>query len=253
MPAATSTDLRERIIHWFYDLKLPVEEIVLLSGRSRSTIFAILRLYDRYGEVTNPHANRTGRQRILDPNDLQYIQSILEARPTSYLDEIQEKLFQNREILVSLATLSRTLRRLFLSNKRVSKEALERDELLRATWLADNGIAKPEELVFLDEAGVDDHTGGRTRGWSAVGSPCVMRAAFFRGQKYSILPALDCNGVMALDIFEGAINKERFISFLRNQVVRFVVNLCSTLTFISRHQSLTHTAHSLTSSLEARL
>ena len=219
MPAATSTDLRERIIHWFYDLELPVEEVILLSGRSRSTVYAILQLYRRYGEVTNPLANRTGRRRVLDPNDLQYIQGILEAWPTSYLDEIQEKLFQNREILVSLASLSRTLRRLSFSIKPVSKEALERDELLRATWLAENGIADPEELVFLDEAGVDDHTGERTRGWSAVGSPCVMRAAFFRGQKYSILPALDCNGVIALDIFEGAVNKERFIYFLRDQVV----------------------------------
>jgi transposase len=106
MPAATSTDLHERIIHWFYDLELPVEEVILLSGRSRSTIYAILQLYKRYGEVTNPLANRTGRRRVLDPNDLQYIQGILEARPTSYLDEIQEKLFQNCEILVSLATLS---------------------------------------------------------------------------------------------------------------------------------------------------
>jgi hypothetical protein len=136
-----------------------------------------------------------------------------------YLDEIQGKLFQNREIVVSLATLSWTLRQLSLSSKAVSKEALERDELLWATWLAENGVAKPEELVFLDEAGVDDHTGERTWGWSVVGSPCVMRAAFFRGQKYSILPALDYNGVMALDIFKGAVNKEKFISFLRNEVV----------------------------------
>ncbi|KAH9961624.1 hypothetical protein BGW80DRAFT_1129136, partial [Lactifluus volemus] len=36
--------------------------------------------------------------------------------------------------------------------------------------------------------------------------------------KYSILPALDYNGVMALDIFEGTVNKEKFISFLRNEV-----------------------------------
>ena len=219
MPTATPTGLWERIIHWFYHLELPVKEIVILSGRSKSTIYAILQLYESYGEVTDPHANHTGRKRVLDPNDLWYIQSLLEARPTSYLDEIQENLFQNREILVSLATLSRTLRRLSLSIKQVSKEALERDELLRAIWIAENGIADPEELVFLDEAGVDDYTGERRRGWSAVGNPCVMRAAFFRGQKYSILPALDCNGVMALDIFEGAVNKERFVSFLRNEVV----------------------------------
>ncbi|KAG2048103.1 hypothetical protein BDR06DRAFT_843968, partial [Suillus hirtellus] len=36
--------------------------------------------------------------------------------------------------------------------------------------------------------------------------------------KYSILPALDCNGILALDIFEGSVNKERFVSFLHEQV-----------------------------------
>ena len=106
MPAATPTGLREHIIHWFYHLELLVKEIVILSGRSKSTIYAILQLYESYGEVTDPHANHTGRKRVLDPNDLRYIQSLLEARPTSYLDEIQENLFQNCEILVSLATLS---------------------------------------------------------------------------------------------------------------------------------------------------
>jgi len=123
---ATSVELRERIVHWFYDFELPVKDIVLLSGRSQSTIYAILQMYDTYGEVTIPLANRTGRKRILDANDLRYIQSILEARPITYLDEIQEKLFQNREILVSLATLSRTLRRLRCRTKGSQRSSGER-------------------------------------------------------------------------------------------------------------------------------
>jgi hypothetical protein len=47
-----------------------------------------------------------------------------------------------------------------------------------------------------------------------------MRAAFARGQKYSILPALDLDGIIALDIFEGSGNMEKFTSFIRDQVVR---------------------------------
>jgi DDE superfamily endonuclease len=108
-----------------------------------------------------------------------------------------------------------------LSNKSVTKEALERDELLRAVWMAEIGGFHEDQFVFLDEAGVDDHTGERRRGWSSVGSPCVMSTAFFRGQKYSILSALDSTGIIALDIFEGAVNKEIFISFIRNHVVCF--------------------------------
>src|SRR6266436_861518 len=138
-----------------------------------------------------------------------------------FLDEIQEKVFQNREIFVSLATISRTLHQLTLSNKSITKESLERNELLRAVWMAEIGGFHKDQFIFLDEAGVDDHTGERRRGWSSVGSPCVMRAAFLRGQKYSILPALDSTGIIALDIFKGAVNKEKFISFIRNHVVCF--------------------------------
>ncbi|TDL14114.1 hypothetical protein BD410DRAFT_690978, partial [Rickenella mellea] len=36
--------------------------------------------------------------------------------------------------------------------------------------------------------------------------------------KYSILPALTLDGVVALDIFEGAVNRERFVHFLEMQL-----------------------------------
>ncbi|KIK79269.1 hypothetical protein PAXRUDRAFT_770098 [Paxillus rubicundulus Ve08.2h10] len=59
----------------------------------------------------------------------------------------------------------------------------------------------------------------RDRGWSVIGWACVMHTAFLCGQKYSILPALDSNGIFALEIFEGSLNKEKFISFLWDQVM----------------------------------
>lgn len=42
---------------------------------------------------------------------------------------------------------------------------------------------------------------------------------FLRGQQFSILPALTYDGVIALDIFEGSVNKERFIQFVEQQLV----------------------------------
>ncbi|KAJ7114390.1 hypothetical protein C8R44DRAFT_587349, partial [Mycena epipterygia] len=36
--------------------------------------------------------------------------------------------------------------------------------------------------------------------------------------RYSVLPALTTEGIVALDIFEGSVNKERFLGFLRDQV-----------------------------------
>ncbi|KIK81926.1 hypothetical protein PAXRUDRAFT_154919, partial [Paxillus rubicundulus Ve08.2h10] len=35
---------------------------------------------------------------------------------------------------------------------------------------------------------------------------------------YSVLPALSIDGIIALDIFEGSVNKDRFLAFIWNQV-----------------------------------
>ncbi|GBB92026.1 hypothetical protein RclHR1_19540002 [Rhizophagus clarus] len=41
---------------------------------------------------------------------------------------------------------------------------------------------------------------------------------FVRGKRYTILPALTLDGFVAVDIFEGACNKKRFIDFILDQV-----------------------------------
>jgi hypothetical protein len=43
--------------------------------------------------------------------------------------------------------------------------------------------------------------------------------SFLRGVRYSILPALTTDGIIALEIVEGSITKDRFLCFLKEQVV----------------------------------
>ena len=151
--------------------------------------------------------------------DVNYIYSLLTANPTLYLDELQDQLYAVRNIHVSIATICRALRRLAITHKTVSAAALERNELLRATWQAAHGDIPMESFVWMDEAAVDDHTNQRSRGWSVIGHACVRRVAFIRGVRYSVLPALSLDGIIALDIFEGSVNKLRFIKFIREQLV----------------------------------
>ncbi|TDL16345.1 hypothetical protein BD410DRAFT_707769, partial [Rickenella mellea] len=51
-----------------------------------------------------------------------------------------------------------------ISNKKVSKAALERNELLRATWQAAYGQISAECMIWLDESSVDDSTNQRKNG-----------------------------------------------------------------------------------------
>ncbi|KZP30238.1 hypothetical protein FIBSPDRAFT_707768, partial [Athelia psychrophila] len=80
------------------------------------------------------------------------------ANPTLYLDEMQEKLWNARDVDVSISTLSCTLNRIALSHKSISRKAAERNELLRATWQAEYGDIPAEYFVWLDESNVDDKT-----------------------------------------------------------------------------------------------
>jgi hypothetical protein len=81
------------------------------------------------------------------------------------------------------------------------------------------GDIPADYFIWLDESSVDDYTNQCTHGWAAVGHACVHRATFIRGQRYSILPALTSDGIITLDIFEGSVNKEKFIQFLKEDLV----------------------------------
>lgn len=105
-----------------------------------------------------------------------------------------------RNIDVSISTLSHTLSRLAISNKRVSRKAAERDLELRAVWQAHIANEDPESMIWLDEAGADRLAHQHLNGWSGVGIGCIQRETFIRGVKYSILPALTLDGVIALEV-----------------------------------------------------
>jgi len=107
-----------------------------------------------------------------------------------------------------------------LTWKHIQKAAAERDEELRTIWEADMAqYTDPDVFVALDESAVDNKTLQRGYGHSLVGTPCVRRAKFLQGVRYSILPVLTTEGIVALNIFEGSVTKERFLTFIHEQVI----------------------------------
>ncbi|GBE82415.1 hypothetical protein SCP_0407990 [Sparassis crispa] len=212
-----SQQLQECIVTWRQEGK-PIREIAELAGCSERTVSTILSLYRDYGIVSNPNARLRGRPHALDTGDVNYLSALLQANPVLYLDELQEQLIHSHGTDASIATLSRALRHLSLTLKKITKEAAERDDLLRATWIGEYGDIPMEYFIWLDESSVDDVTNQRRRGWSGIGRACVWREMFIRGQRYSVLSALSIDGIIALDIFEGSVNKERFIKFVEEEL-----------------------------------
>ena len=219
MPPALSVDLKQRIITLRHE-GLTMRNIAERMKVSVGGVHKTLRAYEESGGPTDPSKRRTGRPQILNDGDAWYLKSLLESNPTLYLDEIKHKLEVVRGVSVSTATISRFLRSRDFTWKAVSRKALEGDKRVRACWEIETAqYVDPDCFVFIDESHIDQKTAQRRYGWAPIGLPPVDRSTFLKGVRHSILPALATDGIIALDIFEGSVNKEKFMIFLRDQVV----------------------------------
>ena len=106
-----------------------------------------------------------------------------------------------------------------MTHKHILKTAAERNVLLHVTWQAKYGDIPAKYFVWLDESSVDDKTNQCTDRWAPLGCAYVRHATFIQGQHYSVLPALSADGIIALDIFKGSVNKEHFMQFLNDELV----------------------------------
>jgi transposase len=225
-----SPDLKERIPYLRYVEGFKVKEIERILGVKKSMIYQTLNYYRNYGVAFNPRAFSNfsrGRRRILTSTDLNLIKALLDQEPTMYLDELQDELLTRRGAVVSIPTLLRSLRRLHFSRKSVSVRALERNDLDRSIYMNQFAemVSDPAMVMFVDEAAKNKKNPSRKIGWSLKGQRVVQRRCFIRGQRFSILPVLTLDGIIAHDIIPGSVTSELFVKFLREHVV------CSTLLY----------------------
>jgi transposase len=152
MAPPVSLELCERIIAWRYELHISISDIMRLSSRCEKTVHNILKSFRENDNLFgHPVIERRGHKRLLDRDDLNYLESILRAEPGLFLDEVQQNLRIVRDIEVSITTICRTLNRLAITHKHIAKEAAERNEHLRATWQVSMAQYDPCQLVFVDE------------------------------------------------------------------------------------------------------
>jgi len=200
-----------------------VKDICHLLDIKKTLVYRVLKLYSQYGVVSNPHkySCMIGRPRSLTHADQFFISAIIDHRRSVYLDELWDELWHKRHVHTTLSTLSCTIQQLPLSRKVISVHAYERSEVSRALYM--NRIAEeaPDAnmLVFVDEAAKNECTLSQKYGWSHKTVHCVVQRPFVRGLRYSIIPAITLDGIIAYDIVEGPVDGKRFLKFLKDHVV----------------------------------
>ena len=164
------------------------------------------------------------QQCIFSESDIDAISIWVRSNHAIFLDEIQEMLLIECNVDVSVSTLSCTMHQLAFVHKKISKEALQRNDLLRAIWIGEQAEIALEYFVWLDESGVDEDTHWWYMGWAEVGRACVRKEVWAKGVCFSLLPIVSYEGVIGLDIFEGGVTGVQIAAFICEQLVCVTVN-----------------------------
>lgn len=158
---------------------------------------------------------QNGRPRLLNCLDVNFLEACIEKNCDIALEELQGSLEGVCGVLADVTTISRSLRRRGLVRKEVTRPAREQNEVARLIYQMKIGTTyRARQLVFVDESACDRRTARRKYGWARIGDRARRRDFFIRGKRYSMLPALSLDGIIALEIVEGSIDGDRFSHFI---------------------------------------
>jgi transposase len=73
-------------------------------------------------------------------------------------------------------------------------------------------------FISIDECAIHLKT-QPNKGWSRKGRRCRKKAPVNRGKKFSYISAIDKDGIIGRRKVKGSINGERFIDFLKNDIM----------------------------------
>jgi transposase len=79
-------------------------------------------------------------------------------------------------------------------------------------------VIPPEQLVYLDETGRDNHE-ARRYGWSPRGEPCWGEKPGYRPQRVSLIDALHHQTLIAPFVFEGTCTTALFEAYVEQCLV----------------------------------
>jgi hypothetical protein len=150
--------------------------------------------------------------------------------PEAYLEEYCAHIYDLFKLTLTKGQLSKFLKEEGINKKKVhisithlnmqiQKEARERDPILRGWWLQKLGGWRAEQLIFLDESGINPRTTDRTDAWSKKGKVVRSKVPGPRRENFSVLSALTVDGYIACNIYQGAVNGELFKDFVEFDVL----------------------------------
>lgn len=197
-----------------------IAEILLISYPTVRSIAKKISTIENYAEnFKSAYENRKSPRRLVSYASI--IREMIDSNNNISQKEIQEEL-EAIGIRISQATISRTIKSLEYSRKRLTIVPIERNTPTniesRRIYARMITELKDENLFFLDECGFNSHTNNHY-GYSPVNTKAIKFLRAGKGQNVSLLCMISIDGLLSFTIHKGSINTLILKNFLNNELV----------------------------------
>jgi transposase len=206
---------------------MPADQVAKVLKVSRASVFEWQKTYRAFGAEALRTKKTRGPKSRLDDGQMSQLYRIIAGNDPRQLsfglalwtrEMIQELIFRQFGVRLSVASVGNILRKLGMSPQRPLYRAYERNEEKVAEW---KGKTFPEiqarakregaAIFFADEASVrTDYHAGTT--WAPVGKTPVVRGAGSK-RSVSMVSAISPRGELHFQVYEGGIKAAEFIDF----------------------------------------
>ena len=220
-----SDDLRWRIVTLIHVYDIDPHFLSDIFGPTPRSIQRWYKKFLKTGTIRdNLPALRASRW---PPDVINEVEKYVKAHPTFYIEELKDYIkFQFPDLRnTSESTICRVLNfDLQLSRKKLTKAAREAapEEIQNYYDKLRPIYSFPEQLVFIDETSKDGRDAFRRYARSKRGTKAVVKLPFSRGNRVSVLAALDYTGFMSWKCTSGTFSRKRFHNAFSEKVVPFL-------------------------------
>ncbi|KAI7955664.1 hypothetical protein MJO29_007063 [Puccinia striiformis f. sp. tritici] len=150
---------------------------------------------------------------------------LIQAEPDLFLDELRERLYDNTETLLSIATLHRNLvMRLLITLKKANIVNIKKFLTAKYTFIEKMASIPTEYLVFTDELHICSQDLLRVRACSKKGKQANRYLRDQNPKRFTLLPGISFFGLLAVRVTNQTVKHPQLQHFLK-----YSLSLCQCL------------------------
>ena len=216
MPPPLSETCKNRIEfyikqNWFTRTIINLEEV------DNFVVNKLRRNLKKYDQHTASQKRKS--KRLIDSFMIQEFHDYLLHKSWAYQNEMILYLYDDWSIVCDEETISKVLKHYEISKKKIQRETLKRSQTCRDSYMLQLFEFTNDQLCFLDEIVVNEHTLHRKRAWVVVEATSRIIRLVKKSKKFSFLLVYTKDEIMTYHIVQKNYIQILFEWFLKQKIL----------------------------------